>query len=72
MATSVVEYNTKNYDNLIFTGAKSNDLDGNKAAFVSKAIGGGIRRGRSRRYRTVKRSTVSRKNRRRRSKYYRR
>jgi hypothetical protein len=37
--TSVVDYNTNKYDNLII-GAKTNDLGGNSADYVSKAVGG--------------------------------
>jgi len=36
---SVVDYNTDKYDNLII-GAKTNDLGGNSADYVSKAVGG--------------------------------
>jgi len=37
--SSVVDYNTNKYDNLII-GAKTNDLGGNSADYVSKAVGG--------------------------------
>ena len=36
---SVVDYNTDKYDNLII-GVKTNDLGGNSADYVSKAVGG--------------------------------
>ena len=36
---SVVDYNTNKYDNLII-GTKTNDLGGNSADYVSKAVGG--------------------------------
>jgi hypothetical protein len=37
--SSVVDYNTDKYDNLIIS-TKTNDLGGNSAVYVSKAVGG--------------------------------